>query len=160
MCGSHHEARRRRCDGLGVLCEWHYRCLCFILNSRHTLPAWLPQHSAATRHPIWFALSRNIIYFSTGQWPNTPPGCVSAIWLRMGWSASSDNLTSTITLPQPKWDGLGWVGPQSEGKATNKCPANVGTPSRLLEKHSRWSWLLEYFLWISLRNGFLLATLP
>ena len=25
------------------------------------------QHSAATRHPIWFALSQTIISFSTGQ---------------------------------------------------------------------------------------------
>ena len=59
------------------------------------------------------------------------------------WSAASDNLASTITWPQPNWDGLGWVGPQSEGKAANKCSAYVGTPSRLLEKHSRWSWLRE-----------------
>jgi hypothetical protein len=28
---------------------------------------------------------------------------------------------------------LGWVGPQSEGKAANKCSAYVGTPSRLLK---------------------------
>ena len=26
------------------------------------------------------------------------------------WSAASDDLTSTITQPDPKWDGLGWVG--------------------------------------------------
>ena len=38
---------------------------------------------------------------------------------------------------------LGWVGPQSEGKSTNKCSAYVGTPSRLLEKHSWWGWLRE-----------------
>jgi hypothetical protein len=29
------------------------------------------------------------------------------------------------------------VGPQSEGKAANKCSPYVGTPSRLLDKHSR-----------------------
>uniref|UniRef100_A0AAZ3RV47 Centrosomal protein of 44 kDa n=1 Tax=Oncorhynchus tshawytscha TaxID=74940 RepID=A0AAZ3RV47_ONCTS len=33
-------------------------------------------------------------------------------------------------------DGLGGVGPQSEGKAANKFSAYVGIPSRLLEKHS------------------------
>ena len=85
-----------------------------------------------------------IICFSTGQWPNPPPGCVRAIWprrvmkccIKMTW-------LSTITRPQPNWDGLGWVGPQSEGKAANKCSAYVRTPSRLLEKHSRWSWLRE-----------------
>jgi hypothetical protein len=45
--------------------------------------------------------------------------------------------------PQPNWDDLGWLGPQSEGKAANKRSAYVGTPSRLLEKHSSWSWLKE-----------------
>ena len=68
---------------------------------------------------------------------NTPLGCVRAIWP----STASDELASTITWPQPKWDGLGWVGPQREGKTANKCSAYVGTPSRLLEKDSRWSWL-------------------
>jgi hypothetical protein len=49
-----------------------------------------------------------------------------------------------MTWPsQSNWDGLGWVGPQSEGKVTNKCSAYVGTPSRRLEKHSSWSWLRE-----------------
>jgi hypothetical protein len=28
MCGSHREAWRRRCDGVGMLCWWH--CLWFI----------------------------------------------------------------------------------------------------------------------------------
>ena len=58
-------------------------------------------------------------------------------------SAASDDLVSTITQPQPNWDGLGWVGPQSEKKAANKCSAYVGTPSRLLEKHSSRSWFRE-----------------
>ena len=64
------------------------------------------------------------------------------------WSAASDDLDSTVTRPQPIW---GWVtvvwdelGPQREGKAVNKCSAYVGTPSRLLEKHSSWSWLREW----------------
>ena len=37
-------------------------------------------HSASIRHPIWFALSGTIVFFSTGQLPNTPSGCVRAIW--------------------------------------------------------------------------------
>ena len=45
------------------------------------------------------------------------------------WSAASDDLASTITWPQPNWDGLG-VGHQSEVKAANKCSAYVGTPSK------------------------------
>ena len=68
-----------------------------------------------------------ILFYEEGDW----------------WSAASDDLASTITRPQPNWDGLGWVRLQSEGKAINKCSAYVGTPSRLLEKHSRWSWLRE-----------------
>jgi hypothetical protein len=76
--------------------------------------------------------------------PNTPPGCARAIWPRIEWwSAASDDLASTIPQPQPNWDGLGWVGPQNEGKADNKCSTYMGTPSRLLEMHSRWSWLKE-----------------
>ena len=49
------------------------------------------------------------------------------------WSAASDDLASTITGPQPNWDGLGWVGLHSEGKVANKCSAYVGTPTRLLK---------------------------
>jgi hypothetical protein len=53
------------------------------------------------------------------------------------------HLASTITRPQPNWDGFGWVGTQSDSKAANKCSAYVGTPSWMLEKHSRWIWLRE-----------------
>jgi hypothetical protein len=77
MCGSHCEAQRRWCDGVGVICWWH--CQWFTLKNE---PVWLPQHSAVICHPIWFVLSRTIICFSTGQWPNTPPGCVRAMWPR------------------------------------------------------------------------------
>jgi hypothetical protein len=74
--------------------------------------------------------------FSTGQWLFDQEG----EWC----SVASDDLASTIPRPQPNWDDLEWVGPQSEGKAANKCSACVRMPSRLLEKHSRWSWLREY----------------
>ena len=98
-----------------------------------------------------------IICFSTGQWSNTSLGCVDqeGEW----WSAASNDLTSTITWPQPKWDSLGWVGPQSEGKAANKCSAYVGTPSRLLEKHSKWSWLRECQECAKLSSRQMVATL-
>ena len=79
MHGSHREAWRRRCDGVGLLCWWHGWG--FIQNWRHAEPAWPPQHLAATCHPIRFAFSLTIIYYSTGQWPQTP-GCVRAIWPR------------------------------------------------------------------------------
>jgi hypothetical protein len=71
--------------------------------------------------------------FITWQWPNTPPGCVRAIWPRrrvMEWC---------IRL-QPNWDGLGWVGLQDKGKAANKCSAYVGTPSRLKSIPGEGSW--------------------
>ena len=55
--------------------------------------------------------------------------------LQMAWPPQSPNL-NPIEI-------LGWIGPQSEGKAANKSSAYVGTSSRLLEKHSRWSWLRE-----------------
>ena len=49
---------------------------------------------------------------------------------RYRWSVASNDLVSTITRPQPNWDGLGKVGQQSERKAVNKCSAYVGTPWR------------------------------
>ena len=58
-------------------------------------------------------------------------------WPCIRWSGLHNHPTS-LNL-----DDLGWVGLQSEGKAANKCSAYVGTLSRLLENHSRWSWLRE-----------------
>jgi hypothetical protein len=40
--------------------------VCDVFRIQGT-PTWLPQHSAATRHSIWFELSGTIICFSTGQ---------------------------------------------------------------------------------------------
>ena len=92
---------------------------------------------------------------------NTAPVCVRAIWPRRRerGSAASDDLASTITHPQPNWDGLGWVGPQSKGKAANKCSAYVRNPSRLLEKHSSWSWLRECQECAKLSSRQMVATL-
>ena len=63
-------------------------------------------------------------------------------WKSVLWSDESKVLHQ-ITWPQTILDSLRWFGPQNEGKAANKCSAYVGTPSRLLEKHTRWSWLRE-----------------
>ena len=71
----------------------------------------------------------------------------------------SDGVLHKMTWPQPNWDGLGWVGPQSEGRAANKCSAYVGTPSRPLENHSRWSWLRECQEWAKLSSRQRVATL-
>ena len=75
-------------------------------------PAWQPQHSATIRHPIWFALSGTIICFSTGQWPNIPPGSVRAIWPRrrvmeccIRWPDLHNHPTST----QFRWFGMSWT---------------------------------------------------
>ena len=76
-----------------------------------TQPACIPQNSAAKCHPIWFALSRTIIYFSTVQWPNTPSGCVRVIWPRrvmeccIRWPVLHNHLTST----QLRWFGMSWT---------------------------------------------------
>ena len=110
----------------------------------------------AIHHPIWFGFSGTIICFSTGQWPNTPPSCVRTIWQRSQVMGCSN------------WDGLGWVGPQSN------CSAYVGTPSRLMEKHSRWGNAkcaklssrqrvatlknLKYKIYLDLFNTFLVTT--
>ena len=97
---------------------------------------------------------KTIICFSTGQCPKT-------LFDQEGewWSAASDDLASTITQPQPNWDGLGWVGLLCERKAANKCSAYVGAPSRLLEKHSSWSWLRECQECANLSSRQMVATL-
>ena len=70
-------------------------------------------HSILQRYTIPSGLSLVSFVFPTGQWPKTPPGCIRVIWPRSRlMSAASDDLASTITQPQPNWDGLGWVGPQ------------------------------------------------
>ena len=60
-------------------------------------------------HPICFALSGTIICFSTGHWPNTPPGCVRAIWPKIRvmkccirWPSLHNHPTST----QLRWFGM------------------------------------------------------
>ena len=82
------------------------------LEFKTHLPAWLPQHSTAIRHPIWFALSGTIFCFSTGQWPYTPPGGVRAIWPRrrvmeccIRWPGLHNHQTST----QLRWFGMSWT---------------------------------------------------
>ena len=72
----------------------------------------LPQHSAAIRHPIWFALSGTIICFSTGQWPNTLPGCVRAIWPRrrvMECCIRSSGLHNHPSSTKLRWFGIGRI---------------------------------------------------
>ena len=80
-----------------------------LFRIQGTQPAWLPQHSAVIRHPIWFSHSGTIFCFSTGQWPNTPPGCIRAIWPRkrvmeccIRWPCLHNHPTST----QLRWFGL------------------------------------------------------
>lgn len=79
------------------------------------------------------------LFFNRTMTQNTPPGYVK-LFNHKGesWSAASDDRASTITWPEPNWDGLRWVLKQREERAANKCSAYVGNPSRLLEKHSRW----------------------
>ena len=75
---------------------------------------------SAIHHPIWFGLSGTIICFSTGQWPNTPPGCVRAIWPRrrvmeccIRWPRLHNYPTST----QLRWFGMSWT---AEGRKNSQ----------------------------------------
>ena len=131
MHGSHCEAWRRRCDGVGLLCWWH--CWGFIQNWRHTEPAWLPQHPAATCHPIRFAFSWTIIYFSTGQWPQTHLQAVYGLFDQEGewWSAAPFDLASTITWPKPNqmvWDEMDRIKGQQVLNISGNSIKTVGKP--------------------------------
>jgi hypothetical protein len=131
MCGSHCEVWRRRCDCGGALLV----TLIYLEFKAHlTCMATTAFCSDIPSHLVCF--SGTIICFSIGQWPNTPPGCVRAIWPRrrvmegcIRWPGLHNHLTNPNEIV---WDEL-----------DNKCSAYVGTPSRLLEKHTRWSWLRE-----------------
>jgi hypothetical protein len=79
-----------------------------------------------------------------GLWPNIPPGCIRAIWpissvmeCCIRWPGLHNHLTSTHL----RWFGMSWT--TEWRKSINKCSAYVGTPSRLLEINSLWSWLRE-----------------
>ena len=63
-------------------------------------------------YPIWFGFSGTIICFSTGQLPNTPPGCVRAILPRrrvteccIRWPGLHNPPTST----KWRWFGMSWT---------------------------------------------------
>ena len=54
------------------------------------------------RRPIWFVLNGTTMCFPTGQWLNTPPGCVRTIWPRrrvmeccIRWPGLHNHSTST-----------------------------------------------------------------
>ena len=107
MCGSNCEAWRRKCDGALLL------------------------HYAAIHHPIWFG----IICFSTGQWPNTPPGCVRAIWPRKSvmeccirWPGLHNHPTST----QFRWFGMRW--PAEWRKRSQQVLSICGNAYKIVEK--------------------------
>ena len=103
MCSSYHEPWRRRCEGaLMVTLSVIY------LEFKAHLTSMATTAFCSVRHPIWFAFSGTVNCFSTGQWPNTPPGCVRAIWPRrrvmeccIRWPGLHNHPS-----PQPNWDGF------------------------------------------------------
>ncbi len=57
-------------------------------------------------------------------------------------------LYKTNTIIEKKING--WVGPDGEGIAANKCPAYMETPSTLFETHLMKSLLIQTSVWINL----------
>ena len=101
--------------GVEVHCWWH--SVIYLEFKAHLTSM---ATTAFCSNPIWFALSGTIICFSTGQLPNTPPGCVRTIWQRTE-SAASDDLASTIPWHQPnlRWFRLSWT------TVTEKQPTSI-----------------------------------
>ena len=150
MCGSHRETWRRWCGGaLMVTLSVIYLEFKAHLTSMATTAVW-------SDTPFYLVCT---VFQQDNNPKHTSKLCKGYFTKKGSDGAASDDLASTITQPQPNWDGLGWVGPQSEGKAANKYSANVGTPSRLLEKHSRWSWLRECQVCAKLSSRQRVATL-
>ena len=110
-------------------------------------------HSILQRYaiPSGLRLMGLSFVFPTGQWYNTPPGCVRAIWPRrrvmecyIRWPGLHNHLTST----QLRWFGMSWTA------EWRKSAQHVGTPSRRLENHSRWSWLRKAKLSSNAKGGY------
>ena len=63
------------------------------------------------------------------------------------WSAVPDDLASTVTWPKPNRDGLGWDGPQSEGKRAQQVLSISGNSFKTVGKPFQ-----ETTSWISSRE--------
>ncbi|XP_031691114.1 AP-4 complex accessory subunit Tepsin isoform X2 [Oncorhynchus kisutch] len=83
---------------------------------------------------IFGVTQRRLVQLSEG-----PPGPVANKTIKDSDSKHTSRLCKGYLTKES--DGvlyqMTWPPPQSEGKATNKCSAYVGTPSKLLEKHFR-----------------------
>ena len=93
--------------GVVMLCWWH--CLWFLFRIQGTLNQHGYQRYAI---PSGLRLVGLSFVFSTWQWPNTPPGCVRAIWSRrrvmeccIRWPDLHNHLTSTPL----RWFGMSWT---------------------------------------------------
>ena len=125
------------CFAGDIVCDW------FIIQGTLNQHGY---HSNLQRYAILSGLrlvGQTVVFQQDNDPKHTSRLCKGYLTKKENDGTASDNLASTITRPQPNWDGLGWVGLQSEGKAAKKCSAYVRTHSRLLEKHSRWSWFRE-----------------
>ena len=141
MRGFHHEAWRRvvmvwGCFAGDTVCDL-FR-IQGILNQYgyHSILQWYALPSGLSLAGLSF------FFFGGTMTKKTPPDCVRAIWPRrrvmeccIRWPGLHNHPTST----QLWWFGMSRT---AEWKKSSH-PAYVGTPSRLLENHSRWNWLRE-----------------
>jgi hypothetical protein len=86
-------------------------------------------HSILQRYAIPSGL-RYHLFFNRTMTQSTPPG-FGGLFDQEGewWSAALDELSSTITRPQPNWDGLGWAPHEADwenAKSVQSCHQGKG----------------------------------
>ena len=81
---------------------------------------------------------RTIICFSTGQWPNTSRLCKGYLTKK-----ESDGVLHQMTWPPQSPDRKPIEMVWDELDRRVKCSDYVGTPSRMLDTFSWWSWFKE-----------------
>ena len=82
--------------GVGGLCWWPCQWFYLEFKARYSITSGL-------------GLVGLSFCFSTWQWPNTPPGCVRAIWPRKSDGVLHQMTTIPLTLTKLRWFGMSWT---------------------------------------------------